>query len=61
VIFQKCSSGDSPQTKLAIENPSGQNVGDIEHNNISKKQYNPTVESQDMAAKVPGLLPSQNP
>jgi hypothetical protein len=61
VIFQKCSSNDSPQTKRASDNPSGQNVGDIEHNNISKKQPNLTVESQDMAAKVPGLLPSQNP
>jgi hypothetical protein len=61
VIFQKCSSADSPQTKPAIYNPSGQNVGDIEHNNISKKKPNPTVESQDMAAEVLGLLPSQNP
>lgn len=61
MIFQKCSSGDNPQTKPAIDNPSGQNVDDIEHNNISKNKPNPTVESQDMAADVPGLLPSQNP
>jgi len=59
--FQKCSFDDSPQTKPTIDNPSGQNIGDIEHNNISKKQPNPTVESQDMTAEVPGLLPSQNP
>jgi hypothetical protein len=51
VIFQKCSSGDNPQMKSVIDNPSSQNVGDIEHNNISKKQPNATVESQDMAAK----------
>ena len=61
MIFQKCSSSDSPQTKSDIYNPSGQNVGDIEHNNISKNQFNPTVESQTMAAKVPALLQSQNP
>ena len=61
MIFQKCSSGDSPQTKSDIYNPSGQNVGDIEHNNISKNQFNPTVESQTMAAEVPALLQSQNP
>jgi len=60
VIFQKCSSGDSPQTKSAIYNPSGQNVGDIEYNNISKNKSNPTVESQNMAAEVPALLQSQN-
>jgi hypothetical protein len=47
--------------KPAIDNPSGQNIGDIEHNNIFKNQPNPTMESQDLAAKVPGLLPSQNP
>jgi hypothetical protein len=58
VIFLKCSSGDSPPTKSAIDNPSNQNVGDIEHNNISKKQHNPTVESQEMAAEVYALLPS---
>ena len=61
VIFQKCSSGDIPQTKSDIYNLSGQNVGDIEYNNISKKQSNPTVESQIMAAEVPALLQSQNP
>jgi len=61
VIFQNCSSGDSHQTKSAIDNPSGQNVGDIEHNNISKKKPNPMVESQDMAAQAPTLLLSQNP
>jgi len=61
LIFQKCSSGDSPQTKSAIDNPSGQNVGDIEHNNISKNQSNPAVESQNMAVEVPALLQSQNP
>jgi len=60
VIFQKCSSGDSPQTKFAIYNPSSPNVGDIEYNNISKNQSNPTVESQNMAAEVPALLQSQN-
>jgi len=61
VIFQKCSSGDSSQTKSAIDNPSSQNVGVIDHNNISKKQPNSMVESQDMVAEVPALLPSQNP
>jgi len=61
VIFQKCSSGDSPQTKSDIFNPSGQNVGDIEYNNISKIQSNPTVQSQNTAAEVPALLQSQNP
>ena len=61
MIFQKCSSSDSPQTKSNIYNPSGQNVGDIELNNISKNQFNPTVESQTMAAEVPALLQSQNP
>jgi len=58
VIFQKCSSGDSSQTKSAIDNLFGQNVGDIDHNNISKKKPNPKVESQDMAVEVPALLPS---
>ena len=61
MIFQKCSSGDIPQTKSDIYNPSGQNVDDIEHNNISKNQFNPTVENQTMAAEVPALLQSQNP
>ena len=60
VIFQKCSSGN-PQTKFVIDNPSGQNVGDIEHNNITKMKPKPTVENQDMAAEVPTLLPSKNP
>ena len=46
--------------KFDIYNPSGQNVGDIEHNNISKNQFNPTVESQTMAAEVSALLQSQN-
>jgi hypothetical protein len=44
--------------KSVIDNPSSQNVGDIEHNNITKTQPNPMVESQDMAAEVPVLLPS---
>jgi hypothetical protein len=60
MIFQKCSSSDSPQTKSDIYNPSSQNVGDIEYNNISKYQSNPTVESQNMATEVPALLQSQN-
>jgi hypothetical protein len=46
--------------KSDIDNLSCQNVGDINHNNISKKQPDPTVESQDMAAEVPSMLPSQN-
>jgi hypothetical protein len=45
----------------AIDNPSGQNISDIEHNNISKNQSNPVMESQNMAAEVPALLQSQNP
>ena len=44
--------------KFIIDNPSSQNVGDIEHNNITKTQPNPIVESQDMVAEVPALLPS---
>jgi len=36
------------------------NLYNIWMNNISKIQTNPTIESQDMAAEVPGLLPSQN-
>jgi hypothetical protein len=47
--------------KSDICNPSSQNVGDIEYNNISKIQSNPTVQSQNMAAEVPALLQSQNP
>jgi hypothetical protein len=61
VIFQKCSSGDSSQTKFDIYIPFGQNVGDIDYNNIFTNQSNPTVESQHMAAEVPALLQSQNP
>jgi hypothetical protein len=47
--------------KSGIDNPSNQNVGGIEHNNISKKQPNPTVESQDMPVEVSTFLSSQNP
>jgi hypothetical protein len=47
--------------KSDIDNCSCQNVGEINHNNISKTQPNPTVESQDMATEVPAMLPSQNP
>jgi hypothetical protein len=61
MIFQKCSSSDNSQTKFDIDNPFGQNVGDIDHNNISKTQSNPTVKSQDMAAEVLVMLQSQNP
>ena len=61
MIFQKCSSSDNSQTKFDIDNPFGQNVGDIEYNNISKNHSNPTVESQNIAAEDPALLQSQNP
>jgi hypothetical protein len=61
VLFQKCSFGDSSQTESNIDNPFSQNVSDIDHNNISKTQSNPTMESQDMVVEVPAMLPSQNP
>ena len=48
MIFQKCSFGDSPQTKSDIYNLSCQNVGDIEHNNISKINIHPTVKTPDI-------------
>ena len=48
VIFQKCSSDDSPQTKSDIYNPSGHNVGDIERNNIFKINIHPTVKTPDI-------------
>ena len=44
VFSQKFSSGDISQTRTDIENPSSENVHDIEENNISKYRYAPTVD-----------------
>jgi hypothetical protein len=44
VFSKKFSSCDISQTGTAIEDPSGDNVHDMEENNISKYRFDPTVE-----------------
>jgi len=46
VFSQKFSSRDISQTGTDIEDPSGDNVHDMEENNISKYRFDPTVEDE---------------
>jgi len=49
---QKFSSRDMSQTEMDIEDPSSENVQDMEKNNISKYCFDPTVEGGVIAVGV---------
>ena len=49
---QKCSSRNIYQTKTDIEDPSNDNVQDMEENNISKYHFDPMVKSGVIVVEV---------
>jgi hypothetical protein len=49
VYFPRYFPLDISQTETHIENPSGENVHDMDENNISKYRSDPTVEGRVIA------------
>jgi hypothetical protein len=55
VFFQKFSSRNISQTETDIEDPSSENVQDMEEKNISKYCFDPTMEGRVIAVGVSAI------